>query len=498
MIADELIAKIRRFHYAEHWKLGTIAAELDLSWDTVRRCINVVIPAKTVRKLPTLTDPYLEFIRSTLERHPRLRATRLHQMLQPRGYSGSVVQLRRVVARLRPPRREAFLRLHLLPGEQAQVDWAHFGKIRVGRADRNLSAFVMVLSWSRAIFLEFFLDQTLESFLRGHVRAFDDFSGVPRVLLYDNLKAAVLERTSGAIRFHPRLIDLASHYHFDPKPCRPARGNEKGRVERAIGYVRTSFFEARHFRSLADLNTQAREWRDRVAHARRWVQDDRRTIAEVFAEERDRLLSRPAHPFESDLVRATHSGKTPYVRFDLNDYSIPPETVGKTLTLVASDSLVRLFDGNREVARHPRSWDRHEVVENPAHVQALVESKRQAAHSVSPDRLRAAVAEIDSFLAAALERGESMHKTRRDLVTLLDDHGPKALREAISAALAQGTPRASSVAFLLEKQRRADGRRPPSPVSLSRRPDLADLVIEPNNLEVYDELSRIPDDDPAD
>lgn len=499
MIADEFLAKIRRLHYAEHWKLGTIAAELGLSWETVRRAVNVVMPPKSVRKTPTLTDPYLEFVRATLERHPRLRSTRLYEMLRPRGYTGSVVQLRRVVARLRPPRREAFLRLHLLPGEQAQVDWAHFGKLRVGRADRNLSAFVMVLSWSRAIFLEFFLDQTLESFLRGHVRAFDDFGGVPRVLLYDNLKTAVLERTSGAVRFHPRLIDLAAHYHFDPRPCRPARGNEKGRVERAIGYVRSSFFEARHFSSLADLNAQARQWRDRVAHARRWVEDDTRSVADVFAEERTRLLTRPVHPFESDLVREAHSGKTPYIRFDLNDYSIPPECVGKSLALVASDSLVRLFDGTREVTRHPRSWDRRDTVENPHHIASLVEMKRQSGRAVSPDRLHAAVPDLDRFLAGALERSESLHKTRRDLARFLDDYGAQALAAAVSAALDQKTPRANSVLFLLEKQRRARGTRPPAPVSLDRRPDLADIVIEPQSLEVYDELSRnLDENDPAD
>jgi transposase len=500
VVSDELLAKIRRLYYAEHWKLGTIAAELDVSWQAVRRAINVVLPPKRDRTVPTVTDPYVEFIRATLERHPRLRATRLYEMLRPRGYTGSVVQLRRVVARLRPPRREAFLRLQLLPGEQAQVDWAHFGTLRCGDAERKLSAFVMVLSWSRAIFLEFFLDQTLESFLRGHVRAFDDFGGVPRVLLYDNLKAAVLERMGETIRFHPRLIDLAAHYHFDPRPCRPARGNEKGRVERAIGYVRSSFFAAREFRSLDDLNAQAREWRDQIAHSRRWIENERRSIAEVFAEERSRLLPRPAHPFESDLVREAHSGKTPFVRFDLNDYSIPPECVGKSLTLVASDVLVRLFDGHREVARHPRSWDRHKLVEEPSHIAELLLAKRKAAQSVSPDRLRLAVPDLDPFLAAALDAGESMHRTRRELVRMLDDYGPETLAAAVAAALAQKTPRPSSVRFLLEKDRRARGSRPPSPVSLERRPDLADLVLEPNSLEVYDELTRTPDhdDDPED
>ena len=135
-----------------------------------------------------MVDPYIGFIRQTLEQHPRLCATRVYQMVHDRGYNGSVVQLRRAVARLRPQKREPFLQLQTFPGEQGQVDWAHFGHIMVGRAKRALSCFVMTLSYSRAQYLEFFFDQTMENFLRGHVHAFEFWSGQPRVLLYDNLK----------------------------------------------------------------------------------------------------------------------------------------------------------------------------------------------------------------------------------------------------------------------------------------------------------------------
>jgi transposase len=144
----------------------------------------------------SVVDPYIEFIRHTLDQHPRLRATRIYQMIRDRGYGGSVVQLRRTVARLRPQFREAFLQLQMFPGEQAQVDWAHFGHVMVGRAKRALSCFVMTLSYSRALYLEFFFDQTMENFLRGHVHAFEYWPGQPRVILYDNLKSAVLERRS--------------------------------------------------------------------------------------------------------------------------------------------------------------------------------------------------------------------------------------------------------------------------------------------------------------
>jgi transposase len=165
-------------------------------------------------------------------------------MVRDRGYSGSIVQLRRTAARLRPQKREAFLQLHTFPGEQGQVDWAHFGYVMVGRAKRALSCFVMTLSYSRALYLEFFFDQTLENFLRGHVHAFHAWSGQPRVILYDNLKSAVLERRGNQILFHPRLVELSGHYHFSPQLCQVRKGNQKGRVERAIRYVRDSFWQA--------------------------------------------------------------------------------------------------------------------------------------------------------------------------------------------------------------------------------------------------------------
>ena len=176
MISDAQRATIRRLFFAEHWKVGTIAAELGLHHDTVRHAIqsrSFLAPVLRVRA--EMLDPYRDFILVTLEQYPHLRATRLHEMLRDRGYNGSVFPVRRFVARTRPSKHEAFLRLSVLPGEQAQVDWASFGSIVVGRAKRGLSCFLMVLSWSRALFARFYLDQTTESFLHGHLAAFSSF-----------------------------------------------------------------------------------------------------------------------------------------------------------------------------------------------------------------------------------------------------------------------------------------------------------------------------------
>src|SRR5450631_408629 len=395
MIQPETRAEIRRYFYAEHWKVGTIARELGVHPDAVRHAIESDHFHRSLPLRPLITDPYLEFVRQTLNQHPRLRSTRIYHMIRDRGYTGGIVQLRRAVARLRPPVREAFLRLQVFPADQAQVDWANFGQVAVGRARRKLSCFVITLSYSRALYLEFFFDQTLENFLRGHVHAFQDWAGQPRVILYDNLRSAVLERRGSEIHFHPRLMELCAHYHFVARPCQVRAGNQKGRVERAIRYIRDSFWAGRTYTTLAECNRQALVWRDQVAHQRRWPGDDSRTVADAFAEERPRLLPQPAHPFPTDLVLPVRAAKTIYVRFDLNDYSIPPEAVGRQLTLAASDSQVRILEGNAEIARHHRSYDRHDSVLDPAHEQALRKLKRKAFDSTPTGRLAQAVPESE-------------------------------------------------------------------------------------------------------
>jgi len=495
VIPPEKIAEIHRLFYAEHWKIGTIASQLGLHHETVRHALetNRFNQARKQRA-SQLIDPYLEFIRQTLHQYPRLRATRLYQMIQPRGYRGSMSQLRRVLHLLRPAVHEPFLQLRTFPAEQAQADWAHFGDVAIGRARRVLSCLVVTLSWSRALYLEFFFDQTLENLLRGHVGAFHYWGGAPRIILYDNMRSVVLDRRGDAVQFHPRILELAGHYRFMPRPCRPARGNEKGRVERAIQYVRHSFFAARPFTTLEDFNRQAWQWRDQIAHQRRWPDDDSRTVADAFTEEQSRLLPLPAHPFDCDLLRPIRSGKTIYVRFDLNDYSIPPHAVGQLLTLAASPTTIRLLDGATEIARHKRSWDRHQLIEDPAHRETLLAEKRKAYGSSPNQRLISAAPDTEALLELAFQRGHSPARLTRQLLVLLDDYGPAELRAAISEALQQQTPHASSVAYILQKRHRLRGRLAPLPVSMDRRPDLADIHIEPHHLETYDDLSD-PDDE---
>ena len=202
---------ILRYFHAEHWRIGTIAQQLGLHHGTVERVLNQAgVPRSAFRLRPSRLEPYVPFIIDILVKFPTLTATRLHGMVQARGYRGGVDHFRHLIIAHRPrPHAEAYLRLRTLPGEQTQVDWAHFGHLVIGRARRPLMAFVMVLSYSRQIYLRFFLDARMENFLRGHMGAFQAWNGVPRVALYDNLKSAVLERQGAAIRFNPALLEFA-------------------------------------------------------------------------------------------------------------------------------------------------------------------------------------------------------------------------------------------------------------------------------------------------
>ena len=497
MITREQHAEIRRLYYGEHWRVGTIAAALGVHHDTVRAAI--AHDTQGVRRgtcRATMLDPYLPFLCDTLAQYPRLRATRLFEMVKGRGYAGSVVQLRRAVRLIRPAATTTvYRRLTTLAGEEAQVDWGAFGSIRIGHGVRPLSGFVMVLAYSRAVFALFTLDQTLESFLRGHVEAFAAWPGVARTLVYDNLRSAVLERAGTAIRFHPRLLELAGHYHFAPRPCTPYRANEKGKIERQISYLRQAFFAARTFVDVDDLNAQFRRWRDEVAHQRPHPEHRDQTVAQILTQERPRLLPLPAHPFETDAMRSVMSGKTPYVRFDRNSYSIPHTHVRRPLTLLASATTVRVVAGTEELARHVRSYDTGQIIEQEAHLAGLVAATRQDNPSSARDRLRLAIPAAVTLLERLAARGESLRYHIARLLALLDDYGPQELGAAVDRALERDALGAGAIAHILESRRRQRGLKPPIPIALPDRPGVRDLDVTPHRLETYDELTRSDSDD---
>lgn len=492
----EIEAQILRYYHVEKWRIGTIAAQLRVHHSVVRRVLaQAGLPRPGPPPRPSPIDAYLPFILQTLEKFPTLTASRLFAMVHERGYRGSPDHFRHLIAQHRPRRpAEAYLRLRSLPGEQAQVDWGHFGTIQIGRARRPLMAFVMVLSYSRQLFLHFCLDARMENFLRGHAKAFQVFGGVPRVLLYDNLKSAVLERHGDAIRFHPTLLSFAGHYRYEPRPVAVARGNEKGRVERAIGYVRKAFFAARAFSDLDDLNAQARDWCLGIAADRRCPAEPERRVREVFAEEVKRLLPLPEMPLPLFERLAVKTGKTPYVRFDLNDYSIPHTHVVRTLTVFATSHEVRIVDGAHELARHPRSYDKGAQIEDPSHIRALVERKRAARQHRATDRLAQAAPASQSLLNLAAARGSNLGTIVAGLQRLLERYGAAELQAAILEALAREVPHPNAVRLALEHRREQRGAAPPTAMPLPDHVRARDVLIQPHDLQTYDRLKDLADE----
>ena len=492
MIGPERESEVLRLFHAEKWPIGTIAKQLGLHHSTVRRVLaQAGIAAARSMARPSIVDAYVPFIVETLAKYPRLRASRLYAMARERGFEGGQDYFRHVVSRYRPrPAAEAYQRLRTLPGEQGQVDWAHFGKLVVGNALRALWAFVMVLSYSRKLFLRFYFGSAMPAFLHGHVSAFTYFGGVPRELLYDNLKSAVLERVGDAIRFHPTLLEISAHYRFLPKPVAPARGNEKGRVERAIRFVRDSFFAARMFRDIDDLNQQARAWCDGESSDRRCPGDRKRTVRDVFTEEQPRLITLPDEPFPVDERVPAEIGKTPYARFDLNDYSVPHEFTQRTLTIVASLDTVRILDGQNVVATHARSWDRAQQIENHEHVRALEQFKRKGREHRSLDRLHHVAPQSRKLLQIVAERGGNIGNYTKRLTDLLERFSANELDDAIAAALARDTPHFGAVRQLLDKARADRDEPPPVRLTLPDDPRLDRLVVRPHALASYDNLRK--------
>jgi len=489
-LAPEIEAKILRYYHVEKWRNGTIARQLHIHHSSVERVLRQAGLPRIGKIRISRIDPYLPFIRQTLEKFPSLTASRLYVMVRERGYTGSADHFRHLISHHRPrPQAEAYLRLVTLPGEQAQVDWGHFGHLTIGRARRPLMAFVMVLSWSRRIFLRFFLDARMESFLRGHVGAFEAWGGLPRVLLYDNLKSAVLERQGDAIRFHPTLLEFAGRYRYEPRPVAVARGNEKGRVERAIRYIRDNFFAARSFTDLDDLNRQADAWCLGIADDRLCPQDKSLTVKQAFLQEQHRLLGLPDNPYPLEERLAVTVGKTPYVRFDLNDYTVPHTQVRKTLTVVADLEQIRILDGQEVVASHPRSYDKGEQIEDPAHIAKLVERKAQAREQKGMSRLTQAVPASTELLARAAERGEGIGGITSSLLRLVDRYGAAEVQTAVLTALARGVPHPHAVRLALEVQREVRDQPPPVAVCMPKHVAERDTVVKPHKLESYDQLT---------
>ena len=481
-------AEIIRLHYAEHWPVGTITAQLGLHADVVKRVLGHGEPRPDAPRRPRIVEPFHTFIVEQLTQYPRLRATRIYDMVRDRGYAGAVTTVRRYVADVRPPpRREVYLHTEPLIGEQAQIDWAYVGKLAVPGGTRALWLFVMVLAYSRAIWAEFVIDLTVHSLTRSLVRAARAFEGSTRQWLFDNPKIVVLERQGDAIRFHPVLLELCGKMRAQPRLCAVRRPQHKGKVERAIRYLRDRFLAGRTIVGVDEGNTQLRRFIDKIAHARPHPVLPQRTVGDVFAEERARLLALPAPLPSTDRVELVNLDRQAFVHLDTNRYSVPTPVAERqhVVTLVTNDRVVRVLDGATPVAEHPRSWGRRQVIEDPAHRAELVAHRRAARNLKGRDRLHAVAPAFGQLLARWTATGPSLGLRVTRAIQRLDLYGDDVFAAAVADLAARGLADLGALAVACETHRRRRDR--PIPVL----PDLLthaddDHVVIPHDLERYD------------
>ncbi len=487
-ISQEQVLQMRRLHFAEHWPIGTIARQLGHHEDAVRRALGLPArnEARTSEPREGILDGYRDFVKATLQEYPTLRATRLHDMIRGRGYTGSVRRLRELIVELelRPrPKHEHYARLEFFIGEQAQADWMHVGDLMFNGTKRAVWAFVIVLSWSRAMWAELVIDLTAASLARSLVRSAKFFGGVTRQWLFDNPKIVVVQREGDVVRFHPQLLAVSSHYSVEPRLCAIRKANQKGRVERTNRYLRERHFSGRILGSIEQGNVDLLHFIHTIAHARRHPEFPGRTVAECFEEERTRLLPLPMQEPNTDLVRPVYVDKTGYVCFDRNLYSVPGRS-DCTVTLSADDRVVRFIDGTEEVAQHERAWGAKMRVGRLRLEKAVSETKPRIRELAGRTRLRAAHPRIDTLIERWVEAGRNVASMVGQSLRLLDLYGSEIFTHAVDGVLERGTHDPGALAALCEHRRRAVCA--PVPVGVVLGEHVPERDVIPNDLGVYD------------
>lgn len=485
-VDPEKEAEIRRLFFTEHWKISTIANHVHVHHDVVRRIAGLLSPKRRGHTRNHCLVPFRPFLIETLERYPTVVATRLFDMVRERGFKGSPRAVRRFVKTLRPPKvNTAFLQIETLAGEQSQIDWAHVGSIRVQGAERALWAFVMVLSHSRAMWAELVLEQTAVSVRRSLLRSVRYFGGSTRQWLFDNPKTIVIERYRDAIRFHPTLLAVCSQLNVDPRLCGVRRPQQKGKVERAIRFLKERFFAAREIHSLQEGNAALLRWIEEVADTRAHPIHPEKTVAEVFLTERGKLLPPPVTmPDESQVIPVAIDVRARF-QFDGNVYSAPAQYAATTQQLVIDQDRVALMVGTELVAEHPRCWGRKQCIENPAHVSTRLEHKSGGREPHTRTRLIAQIPGISALFEHWIEQGESLHSRVRQCSMLVQDFGVATVSACVSQMLARSIFDNQTLALLCQQAQRRQ--RQPKSTRLLLGAHVQERDVTPHGLESYDE-----------
>jgi transposase len=332
---------------------------------------------------PCKLDPYLVYLDERVDQFPELSGSRLLREIKEMGYTGGYSLVTDYLRDIRPPASHAFERRFETPaGKQAQVDFAQF-KVCFGcepLQPRIIWLFSMVLGCSRYLYLRYVWRQTLDEVVRCHIAAFEEFGGVPREILYDRMKTAVIDEDDEGVNYNPTLMSLASHYGFQPRACRPYRAKTKGKVERPFRYVRQDFFLGRSFYDLEDLNAQLDDWRHKLANSRVHGTTGR-VVNEAFADEQPQLKPLPAHPFNQVLKLERRISRDGMVSVGGNDYSVPDTTRSRKVEVQQYANEVQLFEDRRLIAVHPLLTGRGQRQVLPGHRIHNVPTAKRVQHT---------------------------------------------------------------------------------------------------------------------
>jgi len=484
MIDYQTFHQIRHLHDQEHLSAGQIAAAMSLDERTVGKWIAVEkYQPRQVAKRPSKLDPFKSTVVRLLAQHP-YTAQQLLQRLKEGGYPGGYSILKEFVQQVRPAPTPAFLTLHFAPGQSAQVDWGDAGVLPVGHTRRRLSFFVMVLCYSRRLYVEFTLAQTQEHFLACHQQAFEYFHGVTAEVMVDNCKTAILSHPYGQPAVpHPRYLDFARHYGFTIKACGPRKPHEKGRVEKAVHYVKQNFLAGLQLASLEAINAAARRWLDEVANVRIHG-ETHQTPQELFRAEQPALQPLTVKPYAAATLETVPVSQRCRVTFDTNRYSVPPAYAGKTLVLKVYPARLVFYHQDRLITEHVRSYDRHQDFEKPEHVEELLAQRRQARQQQHLTRFLALSPKAgDYYQRLAEKRGNPRHHVQK-IVALSEIYGVEKVQRALEDALAYQAFSCEYIANILEQRERPVTQ--PGALHLTRQQDLLELDLPAPDLSLYE------------
>lgn len=464
-----------------------IAQKLGVHRDTVRKWLKRGKYARRAAAVERRRASKLEEFKGAIVRllaAHRYTAQQIYQRIQGDGYAGRYTIVKAYVRSVRPPQPEAFLHLSFAPGQCAQVDFGEWGSVRVGNTRRRLSFFVMVLCWSRKMFLEFTLGQSQEWWHHCHRAAFEYFGCVPREIMHDNPKVAVLEHPfGGQAIFNRAYLDLADHYGFTPRACAPRRGNEKGRVENGVGYCKKNFLSGLEITDFAPLNPAGRIWLETVANVRIHGETKRRPV-DMFAEEYPQLRPLCSNPFDTGLVRSAWASNQCRVVVDTNRYSVPPHYASSRLTIKQYADRLRLFHGEKLVAEHVRSYERQQDVKDPDHEQILLLGREQARYQKILLRFLRLCPQAPAYHEQLCERRLNVRHHLQRIVALSESFGAEKAGRAITDAHELGAYGENYIANLLEQRERFLPE--PGALQLTRRSDLLDVELPDPDLSPYD------------